>query len=401
MEDGMIWECFLFVLGAIIGGQINRGIYRLAWYKRPIGPWSPPHPDAPPRTWSDRIPICGWLGLRRESTIHGKAFWLRTIVIEIVCAVGCVMLYRWHAAGQLMPWVNPPPAELVRAQFTAHLILISLMLVASFIDIDEKTIPDAITVPGMLLGCALVTAWPACQLPVHVQQTVESLRLTSPLAWPAELNETRGLMLAIACLAGWCYGLLPKTIWTRSGVRKLLVYFFARLRRGPGTKLIVGIFVLGTLAIWLVWSFGQGARWQALLSALLGAAFGGGLIWSVRIVAGYALQREAMGFGDVTLMAMIGAFVGWQSSLIVFFLAPFAGAVVAITQWLLTRRKDIAFGPFLCAAAVVLLVRWPFFWDRWGQMFFLGWLIPVLFAACLFVMGAMLFIWARLTRSRG
>ena len=35
-----------------------------------------------------------------------------------------------------------------------------------------------------------------------------------------------------------------------------------------------------------------------------------------------------MGFGDVTLLAMIGAFVGWQGVIVVFFLAPFAGAVI-------------------------------------------------------------------------
>ena len=45
---------------------------------------------------------------------------------------------------------------------------------------------------------------------------------------------------------------------------------------------------------------------------------GGGIVWAVRIIASQALGVEAMGFGDVTLMCMIGAFVGWQPALLIF-----------------------------------------------------------------------------------
>ena len=60
--------------------------------------------------------------------------------------------------------------------------------------------------------------------------------------------------------------------------------------------------------------------WAALLTALVGLVAGGGIVWVVRLIGAVALRREAMGFGDVTLMAMVGAFVGWQASLIVFFM---------------------------------------------------------------------------------
>ena len=78
----------IFALGAIVGGQLNRGIYRLAWYRRSIGPWSMPDPDAPPRRLLDRVPILGWLSLRRESSIHGAAFWVRPLLIELFTGVG-------------------------------------------------------------------------------------------------------------------------------------------------------------------------------------------------------------------------------------------------------------------------------------------------------------------------
>ena len=59
-------------------------------------------------------------------------------------------------------------------------------------------------------------------------------------------------------------------------------------------------------------------------------AVGAAVIWTIRFIASVILKREAMGFGDVTLMAMIGAFLGWQAVIIVFFLSPFAGAVVGV-----------------------------------------------------------------------
>ena len=63
------------------------------------------------------------------------------------------------------------------------------------------------------------------------------------------------------------------------------------------------------------------------------------------------IAPEAMGFGDVTLMAMIGSFLGWQTSPMVFFLAPLAGLVVGLIQWFAYRDNVIPYGPFLCLAA--------------------------------------------------
>ena len=105
-------------------------------------------------------------------------------------------------------------------------------------------------------------------------------------------------------------------------------------------------------------------------------AAGGGLIWLVRIIGGHALGREAMGFGDVTLMAMIGAFLGWQTCLIVFFLAPLAGVVLGLVQLMLRRGSEIPYGPFLCLGALAAIVGWASIWDRLSGVFLLGWLAP-------------------------
>ena len=66
---------------------------------------------------------------------------------------------------------NPIPAdwaEILHAQFFCHAALMTLMLVASLINVDEKTIPDAIVVPGTLLGLAAAALYPWSLLPANV-----------------------------------------------------------------------------------------------------------------------------------------------------------------------------------------------------------------------------------------
>jgi leader peptidase (prepilin peptidase) / N-methyltransferase len=122
-------------------------------------------------------------------------------------------------------------------------------------------------------------------------------------------------------------------------------------------------------------------------------AFGGGLVWAVRIIGSGALGKEAMGFGDVTLMAMIGAYVGWQASLMIFFMAPFVAVAICLAQWILTRQRDIAFGPYLCGAALILILCWDNLWQRSYPIFELGWLVPKVLFVCLILMGGMLLLW--------
>ena len=63
----MIRLILLGLLGAAIGGQINRAIYRWAWNKRSISPWSAPPEKAAKRTWWDCVPVFGW---RRVQTVR-------------------------------------------------------------------------------------------------------------------------------------------------------------------------------------------------------------------------------------------------------------------------------------------------------------------------------------------
>jgi leader peptidase (prepilin peptidase) / N-methyltransferase len=392
----------VFFLGACIGGAVNWATYALAWNPRPISPWSRDAPGAARRRWSDRVPILGWLGLTRESRLHGIGFWIRPMLVEIIIAVGLAGLYAWEVgAGGLLaaPMPRPWPMDLetaVHLQFAGHAVLIALMMAASLIDIDEKIIPDAITIPGTLIGFLLAVVVPWSRLPaIDANGLLTPLHLSSPNPAPPQLAgcpQGPSLVLALACWLAWAAALLPRTWYSRHGWIRAARLSLARVARERATYRILRMAVMGVLAITIVWIRGR-SEWDGLLSALVGMAVGGAMVWAVRIIGTAALRREAMGFGDVTLMAMIGAFLGWQTCVAVFFLAPFAGLLVGVLRLLLFRDREIPYGPFLCLAALFVVVRWAAVWDRTQDVFALGWVVPLAMFCCLPLMAAMLLTW--------
>lgn len=392
----------LGLVGLLAGSLINAAIYAWAWHPRPISPWQRPHPQAPPRRWSDRLPVVGWWGLRRERAWHGEAFWVRPLCLELVCALGLPGLYAWYTAGRLTPalplvGLEPVPLATLHHLFVAHSLLAALMLIATFIDLDEKTIPDEVTVSGTLAGLLLAALWPDGHLPVLLRVGPERwayrpLRLTSDGSWPAGLDGPAGLLLGLAIYLAWCVALVPGLATLRRGWWKGVQYYLVSSWRLGGWRRSGGLGLVGGLAIAAVW-FAAPERWPALLTALVGLGVGGGVIWAVRVVGWLALRQEAMGFGDVTLMAMIGSFLGWQASLLVFFLSPFAALVIAVGQWVLTGRRDIPYGPYLSASALVVMLSWPWFWRQCGELFALGWLLPATLVACLVLLLAGLSLW--------
>ncbi len=397
----------LFLLGVVVATQLNRGIYRLAWDARAIGPWSTAHPNAPGRSWTDRIPVIGWFSLRREASIHGRGFWVRPMLLELATGACFAALY-WHEVGQVIA-AGPIPAPLtsavLHAQFFKHIVLFSLMLVATFIDFDEQTIPDAITVPGVLIGLIFAVALPISGEVVRAGRpgTLDFMNVVSGSMrndqWREFLQTNQSLVIGLACFVGWWLAVIPWLWTTRCGLRKAFAFFAASFRRRLSWGMII-VAVLAVVTICLTWKFGnppavlqlarQADRWNSLFTALVGVAAGGGIVWAVRIIGSHAMGQEAMGFGDVTLMAMIGAFLGWQATLIIFFLAPFAALFISVTQWLLTRRRDIAFGPYLCLGACYLVVDWAGMWGRSKQIFELGMFVPGMLAVGLALMGIML-----------
>lgn len=414
VDPGMIIG--LALLGLLAGSQVNRAIYRLAWEPRPIGPWSPPAEGAAGRHWSDYLPVIGWLGLRRESAWHGPGYWVRPALLELAMAACFAGIGCWVTADRVLPATADPSdwSTMVLPRMVTWCSLLALLTVATFVDLDEQTIPDQVTISGTLLALLLAATFPLARLPVLADGgVVHPLLVTTPHVDPGWFHGIRGLLYALAIHGLWCMALMPKICTLRHGLRKGIRYMFAsmirparrfrpsrdRWPRPAATRLAV-IAIVGWLGILLTWWL-SGNYWDGLLTALVGLAGGGLVIWTVRLISRWSLGREAMGFGDVTLLAMIGAFVGWQAALMIFFLAPLAGVVVGLLQLLLTRQTEMAFGPYLCLATVGVMLAWPVLWHGYAEdVFAMGWIIPGLFAAGVCLMGGMLFGW-RLIRGGG
>jgi prepilin signal peptidase PulO-like enzyme (type II secretory pathway) len=398
----------LAIVGAALGGAVNVAVYRLAWHQRSYSPWSAPLEEALPRHWSDRIPVIGWFGLRREASLHGAGFWGRPTLVEMVTGVGLAALYWWEVDQQGLTGpiiAESTDAAVLHSRFAIHVFLLALMLAASLIDMDEKNIPDGITVPGTLVGLILATAFPWALLPVLVRAsdgpmgvdavpTWSFLRLTSPNPWPDWLGgfpHGASLAIALGCWWGWCFALMPRTWYRRHGWRRAVVLSLGRMRREPATYQAGGMGMIGMLLVAAIW-WGSALIWEGLVTSLVGMAVGGGAVWAVRLIATAALRQEAMGFGDVTLGAMIGAFLGWQPCLIVFFLAVFIGLGIGVFSLFLYHEPEIPFGPSLCMGATIVVVGWCVVWARAERYFELGWILAAIVAVGLVMMGGLLWL---------
>ena len=117
--------------------------------------------------------------------------------------------------------------------------------------------------------------------------------------------------------------------------------------------------------------------WAQLLDAVVGVLVGGGILLTVAWVYEWMAGREGMGGGDVKLLAMIGAFLGWQGVLLTLLLGSLLGSAIGIvlmTSRGADRRLAIPFGPFLSLGALVTLfwgpaiVRWYISYAGFSQI---------------------------------
>jgi leader peptidase (prepilin peptidase)/N-methyltransferase len=113
----------------------------------------------------------------------------------------------------------------------------------------------------------------------------------------------------------------------------------------------------------------QHQHWHGLAWSLAGLIVGAGSIWLLRGISSLLLGRESIGLGDVTLMAMVGSFVGWQPVCFVVMLAPLCGVVFGLLVKLVSGRTFVAFGPYLCLSTFVVLCSWRWLWEPTREIF--------------------------------
>jgi len=292
--------------------------------------------------------------------------------IELASAVVAVAVWWWEVRlrGQLPAGLDSGQISTLSlaVRSAGHLSLFWFLAAATWIDIRQRVIPDWITVPGVLAGLLWAWAWPDMLLPVTVEvhRSFATPLLEADVLGPSGgLRAGRGIWPAFP-LVGLGVSLAAFACWWAVCTAPFLAE--DGRRRPPIAEPRNILLIVGLLAIAAAWSAG-GERALGLQASLVGMLVSGGIVWATRAGASRALGREAMGLGDVTLMSMVGAWLGWQACLLTFFLAAFIGLGHGLFQLARHRESELPFGPSLCLAAVIVVIGWRPLWRLAGVHF--------------------------------
>lgn len=324
-------------VGLFVGAFLHRCVRRLPLGKSlvwPVGEYCERCYQPLPRT--TYVPVIG-PALAGRRCRHCRSWLpLRGAFLSLLTAAGFVGLYWLHVVnnGALLPvWSSPfsPQGDQQRlfALFVYHALLFGFLVVATFIDWDLMIIPDSVTVPGMVVGVLLGTFWYVELHPVALWVPQSS---ASPHA----------------------FELLHRQRWEA---------FFGGVDRVPAWA----EWFRATFANHWWWNWN---RYLGFATGLVGLLIGGGSVWIVRFIYSAVIGKEAIGFGDVTLMAMIGAFLGWQSVILAFCLAPVSAMFVGLPGLLFRGRGMLAFGPHLAIGALLCIVFWQRIWSETRFLFY-------------------------------
>jgi leader peptidase (prepilin peptidase) / N-methyltransferase len=186
-------------------------------------------------------------------------------------------------------------------------------------------------------------------------------KLPIPVRYPLiELGV--GLLWA---LAAWHYG--PTVEFLRAAVFGTLLIGIAMT--DAREYIIPDEFSIGGTVIGIAFAFVGGALlWP---QALIGAVVGFVLLWVVAWLGAKMFGQEAMGGGDIKMMAMIGAFLGWQGVLLTLFLGALLGTLIFLPMKLMGREKLVPFGIFLAIGSAACWVVGPAL-ISWYSAAFLG-----------------------------
>jgi len=121
-------------------------------------------------------------------------------------------------------------------------------------------------------------------------------------------------------------------------------------------QILPNVITLPGIVVGLMFSFVAPPGWP---DALIGTLVGGGVLYAIA-AAYYAVRREeGLGMGDVKMLAMIGAFLGWKAVLVTLVLSSFSGAAIGLALIAAQRggmKLALPFGTFLAVGAVAAML---------------------------------------------
>ena len=347
-----LFSAFAFVLGAAIGSFLNVCIYRMP---RDLSVNEPRRSFCPKCKYQipfwHNIPLVSWLALRGKCANCGAGISFRYFGVELL--TGLLFLGVW--------WKVWPHAWVLAFPYW---ILVSLLVIATFIDFEFFIIPDEITWGGVIAGVLL------------------------SLAIPTLMGTDSNLVAAGWSLAGSAFGYLMlwgvvelgKKMFGKKRVVLEKAESFTWTRQGEDAEFQVG-------EDKQPWSEFFARETDRLLMQCESAEIDGEHFENVMLEFHYdrvqigekswelgkldtisgsvkeiTIPREAMGFGDVKFIAAIGAFLGWKAVLFTVMAGSTFGAIIGLATIALGKREwsaKIPFGPYLALGALVWMFAGP------------------------------------------
>jgi leader peptidase (prepilin peptidase) / N-methyltransferase len=377
---------FLFMLGASVGSFLNVVVYRLPRDMSLVRPASRCPSCLHHIAWYDNIPIFAWFFLCGKCRYCRQPFSIKYPLVELLTAlmfVGLYWVYFYIRPRPLMPAFQQGGYLI----YLAHIILIAVLLASSLIDAQYWIIPLSLAYAGTISGLTLAAITPYFINigPAKLWMLIPSVSAPAAAAAPAAAV---GLFLSFLLIK---LGLLKRSFAEMDLDQDPLDITGSHDSKAPGhdSQVIAGkedrevvsirremlreiaFLAPAVILAFIAMSLAAGdsplaagwrelfsnQKWLAhLLSSLFGFMIGAAVVWATRILGSLAFGREAMGLGDVHLMAAVGAVLGWQSPVIAFFVAPFLGLGWALFRLIAHRSREIPYGPFLSMATVIVMI---------------------------------------------
>lgn len=253
---------------------------------------------------------------------------------------------------------------MVFSLFTLGCVLVGLfgLIIGSFLNVVVHRVPRRASIARPASHC------PQCG---HVLRAWENIPVLSwclllgrchachqPIPWryPAMELMTGLLSGVVAWQWGFHWSLIPALLLTWTLLALAVIDFETQLLPNRITKpgMVVGLLINASAVFW------PGLALTTPMDALLGVVIGYGSLWL--LATGYLKMtgRHGMGGGDLKLLGLVGAWLGWQAVFMTLFVAAISGGLVAILFLLRGKGRQYAipFGPYLALGAWLVLV-WP------------------------------------------
>jgi len=376
-----------FIMGTFVGSFLNVCIHRLPRNESIVAPGSKCYSCGTHVAWYDNIPVLSYLILRGRCRWCGASFSSGYLVIEVLIGLlsaAVVWLTLEHfQSGWCPAWVNVMPAtpQLLQAVSAAMVLsLVYYLVVATLTDLRYMIIPDELTKSFQVVAPYLAALCGTNLQLYHLPPMAGDFGWFSPLPvslrWLLDGEHQPHMRLLVEHVLPLVMVVSFLLILSLPLAKRVYTTWVPEAQRWKGNDYrdfalgvawFSGTIALATVVMTLVAltrpfpeshisNLGLSVQ---LSQSILGALTGFVSLYAIGLLGTMLFRRSAMGFGDVKFIAPIGCFLGPLGVVMAFFVAAIIGTLVGVPMRLLKAQRELPFGPYLAAGALVVLVWGP------------------------------------------